>query len=121
MPTGDSTSADVVGMGQARVQFENTVSTFTNQLGRVNNEVDLLRSTWTGSASAKFGSAMDDWENNFVVVIKELQAMVEAMGGSAATGNTPEDDNAGIAGSRSDFNGGLAGVVAGRFPPVPER
>jgi WXG100 family type VII secretion target len=96
VPAGDSTSLGAVDMGQARTQFENTASTFVTQLGQVNDEVDLLRSTWTGSTSAKFGSAMDDWENNFVIVIKELRAMVEAMGGSADAFTTREDDNAGI-------------------------
>lgn len=110
MSAGGSTSVDVVGMGQARTQFENSASTFTGQLGQVNSEVNLLRSTWTGSASMKFGSAMDDWENNFVIVIKELQAMVEAMGGSAAAFNAQEDDNAGIAGNWAEFNRGLEGI-----------
>lgn len=110
MPAGNSTSVDVVGMGQARTQFESAASTFTGQLGQVNSEVNTLRSTWTGSASVKFGSAMDDWENNFVTVIKELQAMVEAMGGSSAAFNTQEDDAANIASSWSSFNGGLPGI-----------
>jgi ESAT-6 family protein len=86
VPSGDSTSVDVVGMGQARTRFENTASTFTRQLGLVDDEVDALRSTWTGSASARFGSAMDDWENDFAIVIGELRAMVEAMGGGSAPG-----------------------------------
>jgi WXG100 family type VII secretion target len=96
-------------MAQARTQFENAASTFIHQLGQVDDEVTLLRSTWTGSASVQFGSAMDDWENNFVVVIRELQAVVEAMGGSAAAFTAREGDGAGTAGSWSDFNGGLAG------------
>lgn len=81
MQAGDSPSAD-----QVRARFENAASTFTHQLGLVDDEVDSLRSTWTGSASVKFGSAMDDWENDFAIVIRELRAMVEVMGGSAAVG-----------------------------------
>ena len=110
MPAGEGISTDTAGMVQARAHFENTASTFTQQLGQVNGEVNLLRSTWTGAASAKFGQAMDDWENNFVVVIKELQAMVEAMGGTAAAMNTQEDDAAAVATSWSDFNAGLPGI-----------
>lgn len=83
MPTGDSTS---VGMGQARAQFENAASTFTHQLGLVDDEVDSLRSTWTGGSSTQFGSAVDDWETNLAIVIEELRAMVEAMGGGSAPG-----------------------------------
>ena len=105
MPTGGRTSADVVGMGQARTQFENTAATFVEQLGRVDDEVALLRSTWTGGASVEFGSAMDDWAKNFVVVIEELRAVVEAMGGAAAS-EAREDD----AGARSDFDAGRAGA-----------
>jgi WXG100 family type VII secretion target len=73
-------------MAQARTQFENTASTFTRQLGLVGDEVDSLRSTWTGSTSARFGSAVDDWENDFAIVIEELRAVVEAMGGGSAPG-----------------------------------
>lgn len=107
--TGD-TSVDVKGMGEARQQFEAAEATCTNQLGQVNSEVNLLRVTWTGSASAKFAAAMDEWENNFVVVIKELQAMVEAMGGTAAAFNTKEDENAAVATTWAQFNQGLPGI-----------
>ncbi|MEO6082036.1 MAG: WXG100 family type VII secretion target [Umezawaea sp.] len=86
MPAGDSTSVDVVGMGQARTRFENAASTFTRQLGLVDDEADSLRSTWTGSGSAQFGSAMDDWASDFAVVVEELRAVAEAMGGGSAPG-----------------------------------
>ena len=77
-------------MGQARAQFENAASTFAGQLGHVNDEIELLKSTWTGGASEEFGSAMADWENNFAIVIEELRAVVEAMGGGQPS--TREDD-----------------------------
>ncbi|MCS7475963.1 WXG100 family type VII secretion target [Umezawaea endophytica] len=94
MPAANRTSAVVVGMGQARTQFENTASTFTGHLDQVDDEVALLRSTWTGGTSVKFGSALEDWANDFAVVIQELRAVAEAMGGGTAVSGAREDENA---------------------------
>lgn len=102
MPAGDSTSVDLVGMGQARIQFENTASAFARQLGQVVDEVTLLHSTWMGGESLEFGSAVDDWENSLSTVIEELRAVVEAMGGGAPASTARQDD---AAGGWSDGNG----------------
>jgi WXG100 family type VII secretion target len=77
----------VIGMGQARTRFEDIASTFTDQLGQVDDEVASLRSTWTGGASVEFDSAIDDWKSSFAVVIGELRAVIEAMGGGAWDGD----------------------------------
>jgi len=101
VPAGDSTSVDVIGVGQARSQFENTASAFAEQLGQVVDEVTLLHSTWMGGESLEFGSAVDDWENSLSTVIEELRAVVAAMGGTPASTVGQADD----AGGPPDRNG----------------
>jgi WXG100 family type VII secretion target len=95
-------SGSASGMKQACGQFESASSSATSQLERVNSEMASLQASWTGDASVKFGQAMNDWEQQFGVIIKELNRMIEIMGGSGANELTAVD-------SASAWAGGLAG------------
>jgi WXG100 family type VII secretion target len=68
------------GMQQAGQAFADTASDFTSRLQSINTEMATLQSTWTGSASTAFNSAMDAWEASFQKVINELLGMLESMG-----------------------------------------
>jgi WXG100 family type VII secretion target len=89
-------------MKQACGQFESVSSNASSQLERVNSEMASLQASWTGDASVKFGQAMNDWEQQFGVVIKELNHMIEVMGGGRANEVTAVD-------SASAWAGGLTG------------
>ena len=85
------------GMQAAASKFEDTIGDFNGYLRTVNEQMVVLQSTWTGDASVAFSTAMDGWESNFQVVIKELAGMAEAMGINTKIYIQQEEDNSRIA------------------------
>lgn len=90
------------GMRAAAAEFGNKTSTFNGYLGSVNQEMAALQASWTGDASIRFNTAMDEWEQNFLKVINELILMTEALGGTIKDYSATEDANASIAQSFSE-------------------
>jgi WXG100 family type VII secretion target len=76
-------SVTTPAMQQACSLFETTASTMTQQMQSVNDCQSVLQSSWTGDASLRFNSAMNEWEQEFDVIIKELVKMIGVMGGAA--------------------------------------
>ena len=105
--TGPNVSVGTEGMGQAASLFESTSSQFSSKLASINNEMAQLQASWTGDASTRFAQAMNDWESDFLVIIRQLNQMVGVMGGNAQAYNQTADQAASIAGNWST---GLEGI-----------
>jgi WXG100 family type VII secretion target len=103
----NNVSVTTPGMKQAAGHFEAASSSSTAQLQRVHSEQAALRTVWTGDASARFGHAMNDWEQQFGIIVKELNHMIEAMGANATKYTATEQDATQTAGS---WSAGLTGI-----------
>jgi WXG100 family type VII secretion target len=103
----NNVSVTTPGMKQACGQFESASSNATSQMQRVNSEMASLQASWTGDASVKFGQAMNDWEQQFGIIIKELNHMIEIMGGNANAYQSNEETAVNTA---SAWAGGLSGM-----------
>lgn len=104
MPTVNTADA---GMQAAANEFASKAEEFTNYLRGVNDDMQVLQSSWTGQASAKFNQAMDNWEQAFQSVINQLLNMLDMMGVTTKGYRSAEDDAAQTAES---FASALPGV-----------
>lgn len=98
-------SVDTAGMTRAVSKLESTSTEATSHLRTVNGQMAALQASWTGEASQRFGQAMNDWENDFLIVIHKLDHMIEVMTGNASGYDQAADEAAAIAGS---WSGGLS-------------
>lgn len=99
---------DTEGMRKAGQLFEGASTEASNQMRQVNQLMLSLQQSWRGEASMKFNKAMNDWENQFSIIIKELNSMIEKMGGNAKHYDTQEADAVSLA---PNFGGeGLQGL-----------
>jgi WXG100 family type VII secretion target len=103
----NNVSVTTPGMKAACGNFETASSTATGQMQRVNSEMVTLQASWTGDASIKFGQAMNDWERQFDIIIRELNHMIEVMGGNANAYSANEETAVNTA---SAWAGGLSGM-----------
>jgi WXG100 family type VII secretion target len=95
------------GMNQARRQFEAASMNAASQIQRVSAELASLRESWNGDAAVKFGHAMSDWEEQFGIIVAELNHMIEVMGGHAEECAVKEKSAVRTA---SAWAGGLSGM-----------
>jgi len=107
LPIGTNVSVDTAGMAHAAQLFQDASSQSTNQLSSINTEMASLQATWTGAASVRFSQAMNSWEDNYMVIIRKLNGMIEAMGGNAQDYEKQAEEATNIAGSWST---GLDGI-----------
>lgn len=105
--TGPNVSVDTTGMSHAASLFQDASSQSTSQLSSINAEMAALQATWTGAASIRFSQAMNSWEENFMVIIRKLNGMIEAMGANAGDYEKQADEAANIA---SAWSTGLDGI-----------
>jgi len=105
--TGPNVSVDTAGMAHAAQLFQDASSQSTSQLSSINTEMAALQATWTGAASMRFSQAMNSWEDNFMVIIRKLNGMIESMGGNSQDYEKQAEEAANIAGSWST---GLDGI-----------
>lgn len=78
------------GMKAACGDFERASSTAKGQLRRVKSATASLRAE---HASIELDQAMSDWQRQFDVVIRELDHMIEVMGGPTKA-HAPEKETA---------------------------
>lgn len=104
---GSNVSVDTAGMARAASLFEGASSQAITQLNSINSEMAALQATWTGQASVRFSQAMNDWEGNFLVIVRRLNDMISAMGGNAQDYARQADEAASIADSWSTGLDGL--------------
>jgi WXG100 family type VII secretion target len=95
------------GMQSAAQEFSARASEFTGHLQNVNSEMAALQTSWTGTASTNFNTAMDAWETSFQKVITELINMMEVMGVNTQYYSSAEEDAASHA---SSFASALPGI-----------
>lgn len=105
--TGPNVSVDTSGMANAASLFQDASSQATSQLTSINSEMAALQATWTGAASLRFSDAMNSWEDNFMVIIRRLNGMIEAMGGNAKDYEKQADEAVNLA---SAWSTGLDGI-----------
>jgi WXG100 family type VII secretion target len=109
--TGPHVSVDTIGMARAAQLFQDASSQAIGQLNSINTEMAALQATWRGDASLRFSEAMNSWEEEFQVIIRKLNGMVEAMGGNAQDYNTQSEQAANIATAWATGGGsGLSGL-----------
>ncbi|OLR92197.1 WXG100 family type VII secretion target [Actinokineospora bangkokensis] len=102
-------STDTLGMQRAAQQFEAASSESTGHLRSVNETILALQSTWKGDASNNFSRAMNDWENQFQIIINELNNMIQVMGGNAKAYDAAEQEAVNLA-PQFGFADGLPGL-----------
>jgi WXG100 family type VII secretion target len=95
------------GMKQASGHFEHAINSANSHLQQINNEMATLQASWRGEASTKFGQAMNDWEQQFDIIIKKLVHMLEVMGVNATVYTNTEESALNTAGA---WAGGLSGI-----------
>jgi hypothetical protein len=84
--------------------FERASSTAKGQLRRVKSATASLRAT--GHVSVELDQAMNDWQRQFDVVIRELDHMIEVMGGPTKAPAAKKETAISLA---SAWAGGLTG------------
>ncbi|GAA4826714.1 WXG100 family type VII secretion target [Saccharopolyspora rosea] len=95
------------GMQHAAQVFSDRATEFTQELQRVNTMMATLQSSWTGTASRNFNTAMDNWEKSFQAIINQLLHMMDVMGVNTKSYVSAEDHAANTAQS---FTSALPGV-----------
>lgn len=98
-------SVTTPGMLRACSAFEAASTSATSQLRSVNENQAALQASWRGDASNRFSQAMNDWEGQFQIIVKELNHMIEVMGGNAKTYAQSEEMAANIAAQWSMADG----------------
>lgn len=100
-------STTTEGMKQAGSHFEHAITSANNHLQQINSEMATLQASWRGDASVKFGQAMNDWEQQFDIIIKKLAQMLQVMGTNATVYTNTEEQALSTAGA---WTGGLSGI-----------
>ncbi|WP_033293731.1 WXG100 family type VII secretion target [Amycolatopsis jejuensis] len=80
----DSVSVDP---HEAAGRFEDAIDSANACLGQVNTEMAALQASWRGEASARFGQAMNDWEQQFDRILGSLTDLLRVTGGSGERSN----------------------------------
>ncbi|WP_326957817.1 WXG100 family type VII secretion target [Amycolatopsis sp. NBC_01286] len=76
-----SSAAPTDDMKGAAVRFASAIEAANSQLRDVNSEMATLQAAWRGEAAVRFGQAMNDWEQEFDVILTRLAWLLEATGG----------------------------------------
>ncbi|WP_410620537.1 WXG100 family type VII secretion target [Amycolatopsis sp. cmx-8-4] len=76
-----SPAAPTDDMKCAAVRFASAIEAANSRLRDVNSEMATLQAAWRGEAAVRFGQAMNDWEQEFDVILTRLAWLLEATGG----------------------------------------
>ena len=82
------------GMHAAAQEFAAKAQEFTTANQNVAGQVDVLLTTWTGTAAQGFRNAMDSWSQSFNEVIRALNEMQNQMQ-STSSGYAKGEEGAG--------------------------
>jgi WXG100 family type VII secretion target len=61
-------------------QFARAIESANAHLRQVNTEMAVLQTSWRGEASVRFGQAMNEWEQQFDVIVGRLEDLRAATG-----------------------------------------
>jgi WXG100 family type VII secretion target len=87
------------GMQRAVQLFESTTQEFNGYLLSVNQSWATMQASYGGQSANAFGSGMDSWEDQFVVVINNLIDMMQKMGVTITEYKNAEEEAATTANS----------------------
>lgn len=90
------------GMQRAVRLFESTTNEFNGYLQGVNRSWQAMAAVYAGHSANAFGSGVDAWENQFVVVINNLIDMMQKMGVTINLYKSAEEEAASTATSFSN-------------------
>ncbi|HEY2062920.1 MAG TPA: WXG100 family type VII secretion target [Amycolatopsis sp.] len=62
-------------------QFARAIESANAHLRQVNTEMAVLQTSWRGEASVRFGQAMNEWEQQFDVIVGRLEDLMAATAG----------------------------------------
>ncbi|MEW2501720.1 WXG100 family type VII secretion target [Amycolatopsis sp. NPDC047767] len=91
------------GMRGAAGEFARAIDSANAHLRRVNSEMAALQASWRGDASVRFGQAMNDWEQQYDLILGRLADLLAVTGG-AADACPAADERA------TSWTGGLSGI-----------
>ncbi|MET8759921.1 WXG100 family type VII secretion target [Lentzea sp. NPDC004782] len=109
MPMSGTSTTTTPGMHQAATYLGNTQSIARAGVNQVDQELSLLRSTWTGEASRTFHRSMDGWVSDCNYIIGKLGEMIEVMNGNRRVITNGEAYNNDLA-ARMPVGPGLEGL-----------
>jgi WXG100 family type VII secretion target len=66
-------------------QFARAIESANAHLRQVNTEMAVLQTSWRGEASVRFGQAMNEWEQQFDVIVGRLEDLMAATSGARST------------------------------------
>ncbi|MDT8911452.1 WXG100 family type VII secretion target [Amycolatopsis sp. PS_44_ISF1] len=65
-------------------QFARAIESANAHLRQVNSGMAALQTSWRGEASVRFGQAMNEWEQQFDVIVGRLEDLMAATGGTGS-------------------------------------
>lgn len=96
-------SVDTDGIRKGIQVLGDTAEQLNGDLRNVNGLMGQLQASWRGNAATTYFGAMDAWENNLVLIIKELMGMIEKLGGNTQEYDVAEQDAESLAPDFADF------------------
>ncbi|MBE1500971.1 WXG100 family type VII secretion target [Amycolatopsis lexingtonensis] len=76
-----ATAAPTDEMRRAAARFAHTIEAARSRLRDVNSEMATVQASWRGESAVRFGQAMNDWEQEFDVILSRLARLLETTGG----------------------------------------
>ena len=92
-------STTTPGMQQAEQHLASTQTTAKNGVRRVEQNLAVLRASWTGEASGKFDESMNAWFADCSVITLKLGEMIQVMRGNRQAITSGEAQNVNVASS----------------------
>lgn len=96
-------SVDTDGIRKGIQVLGDTAEQLNGDLRSVNGLMGQLQASWQGAAATTYFGAMDAWEDNLVLIIKELMGMIEKLGGTTQEYDVAEQDAESLAPDFADF------------------
>lgn len=93
-------------MAQAEQRFVATYDHNKRIQTRILDELAILQSSWTGETATRFQQVMLEWNEQFEVVQRSLDTMIQTLGANRTQYERAEDDGA------TTQVGGLSSILA---------
>ncbi|MGW3121597.1 WXG100 family type VII secretion target [Streptomyces sp. NPDC001107] len=97
MAANMSTSVDTSGMRIAQGSFQTALDEVNSTYTQMQSQIDTLRSSWTGDASATFQGAMSTWLTDFGTVKQQLELMLQKLQANTGSYDTTHQNTSDVA------------------------
>ncbi|WP_239154412.1 WXG100 family type VII secretion target [Amycolatopsis sp. FDAARGOS 1241] len=77
------------GMRDVAGEFARAIDSANAHLRQVNNEMAALQASWRGDASVRFGQAMNEWEQQYDLILGRLADLLAVTGGADGERRVP--------------------------------